>query len=144
MEDIAWLRALLNRFEETIWYMNQTSSELVDFRKDIKARWADHAARQINDRYLDPHDENDRKMLDFLRMHHSKLSQVKDHIERAYEYTVQFNELSLDMEEMLNGINQEIGRARENHDAFRINRKEASDRLAIVYELIQKADSACG
>ena len=49
--------------EEIIWFIQQCSRELQNFRSDIRSSWEDEASKELNSRYLNPHEDDNQEMI---------------------------------------------------------------------------------
>jgi hypothetical protein len=55
VEDSSWYLKQRSDLQEALWYLQQQSRHLQDYRLDIRGIWADDAATEIDRRYLNIH-----------------------------------------------------------------------------------------
>jgi len=130
--------------EDLLWSMTQESRVLQELRKDIRGIWNDDAAREINSRYLDPHETDDQQMLLGLNQQKETLDQSKSNLESTETYAHQVEDYAAMVVDNLNSTEQEVNTAYSYYDMYAHYHSEARSRFPIIHELINQANSACG
>ncbi len=130
--------------EELLWSMTQESRVLQELRKDIRGIWNDEAARELTNRYLDPHESEDQQMLATLHQQQDALAQSKHQLVSAENYARQAEEHAAVVADRLKSIEQEVTSAYSHHDMYAHYNSEALSKFPIVQNLISQADNACG
>jgi uncharacterized membrane protein YgaE (UPF0421/DUF939 family) len=141
MEDVRWFKKLLSNFSDDIWRMSQISRELQEYRKAIQFQWDDEASRELNTRYSNPHEEDDKKMMEMLHAQEKKLDRLNTHLISLYEILIKLNLLSSEVERLLGKVKNEMNRAYANYDVYKENHSMSKSQLPKVYDLIAKANS---
>ncbi len=65
--------------------MAQKMRMLEEYRQDNRKRWDDEASRDLNRRYLNPHEEDLQQMLEFLYSQHNALTKADEQLDSAYK-----------------------------------------------------------
>lgn len=129
--------------EDALWRLTQQSRTLQDFRRDISGLWNDTVARELNSRYLNPHEEDDQQIIKALRFAHEALEQAKEKIRIASEHAKEAAELSAKVVESLEFTQQELSNAYRSYDLYVHYHAEARSHLPLVQQYIDKANDAC-
>jgi hypothetical protein len=129
--------------DNLLWSMTQQSRSLLDLRKNIQGIWQDEAARELTSRYLDPHENEDQRMLARLNQQKDTLEQASAKLTSAEKYGQQAEELGLQVDEGLKSTEQELQSAYGNYDTYIYYNSEASSKLPTIQNLINQANSAC-
>jgi hypothetical protein len=129
--------------EEALWSMSQRSRALQDLRKDISHVWDDDAARDINGRYLDPHDFEDRRMRTGLTEQQGLLEQSATTLESATDLALQIDECSAIATEKLRFAEQDMDNSYSAYDLYVHYNSEARSKFPLVRELVNHANAAC-
>lgn len=126
-----------------LWYLDQRSRQVIDFRGGMRGAWDDEASRELTHRYLAPQEEDDveaRKNLhlqvDSLGQAHSKFDLSGDHARDAMRH-------SADVSEALRLTDGETKTARQYLDSYARFRAEAGAKCASTQKLIEDASCAC-
>ncbi|ETR65830.1 MAG: hypothetical protein OMM_13652 [Candidatus Magnetoglobus multicellularis str. Araruama] len=90
MENLNWFTNQLSSFENEIWYANQHSRRLQDFRDKLRVKWADNASKELNKRYFNPHEQDLSKMLSQYKAERLNLIEMQSHASAAYEMSEKF------------------------------------------------------
>jgi hypothetical protein len=130
--------------EGTLWLMSQQSRVLQDLRKDVGRVWDDEAAREINSRFLNPHEEDDVRMRGGMSEQRSRLERVGRELEAAEVCAQQVNECAAAVAERLRFAEQDMDSAYSNFDLYVHYNAEANSKFPAVRELIRRANAACG
>jgi hypothetical protein len=136
--------AVNNALEETLWSMSQQSRVLRDLRKDIGRFWDDEAAREINSRFLNPHEHDDGLMLREMNEQRRLLEQAERELEAAIEFARQVDEYAAAVAEKLRFTEQDMDSAYSSFDVYVHYNSEANSKFPVVRNLINRANAACG
>jgi len=129
--------------EDALWRLTQQSRTLQDFRKDISGVWSDTVARELNSRYLNPHEEDDQEIIKAFREQNEALEQAKEKLRIASEQAKEAAELSAKVVESLEFTQQELNSAYKSYDLYIQYHAEARSHLPLVQQFINKANDAC-
>lgn len=140
MEETTWYAKQRSQMEETLWYMEQRSRSLKDYRKDRQRQWDDQASRDINRRYLNPHEEDTQQMLQLLKQQQTLLKQADRQIESARDCRVKIEKLSEEIERLLQFTQQDIQRTYSDYYVYLDNHLEAKSLLPKIRKLIHQAN----
>jgi hypothetical protein len=130
--------------EEAIWSLSQQSRVLQDLRKDKRGVWNDEAAREINSRYLNPHEIDSQQMLAALEQQKRALDQTDARLGAAQADAQQADAYAMVVIDKLKFVEQDITNAFSLYDLFVQYNSDARSKLPRVYELIHYANNACG
>lgn len=136
--------AAASAFEETLWLMSQQSRVLQDLRKDVGRVWDDEAAREVNSRYLNPHEQDDARMRGEMDEQRQLLERAGRELEAAKEFARQADECAAAVAEKLRFAEQDMDSAYSNFDLYVHYNAEANSKFPAVRELIGRANAACG
>lgn len=129
--------------EDELWYMKHCSQELQEFRAFIDSFWTDEASKDINLRYLNPHQDDDRKMNVSLSQQDQALREAEKNLETASEHAQAAGELSLQALQQMEYTEEDIQVAYEHHEQFRSNNSLAVSLLPKITKLVNQANAAC-
>lgn len=130
--------------EESIWSLAQQSRCLQEMRMDIRGFWNDEAARDLNGRYLDPHEIDSQQMLSALEQQKNAIEQAGVKLETAQTYQRQADECAMVVMDKLKFVEQDVTSAFSVYDLYVKYDSDARSKLPRVYELIYNANNACG
>lgn len=134
---------LLNSLDDAIWSITQELRVLQDLRRDIRVVWEDEAAREINSRYLNPHEVDALSMRDELQEQAELLQQADQKLDAAKEFSRQADNLSIAVAERNQFARQDLDNAYSSYDVFLQYNADARSKLPAVQQLINKANSSC-
>lgn len=129
--------------EEELWYMQQQSRVVQEFRRDIERLWNDEASRAINTRFLNPHEADDKLMLAQMSSQHENLKEADAKLQTADQHAQEANRLSLEAAEFLQYSQQEVDTAYQYYEQYRDHHSAARELLPQIQEAINKANSVC-
>lgn len=129
--------------EETLWLMSQQSRVLQDLRKDVGRVWDDEAAREINSRFLNPHEEDDVRMRSEMNEQRQLLERAGRELESAREFAQQADECAAAVAEKLQFAEQDMDSAYSSFDLYVHYNAEANSKFPAVRELIHRANASC-
>ena len=129
--------------DEVLWSMSQRSRALQDLRKDISHVWDDEAAREINSRYLNLHEQDDHRMRIAMNEQCELLEQGQEQLEATKDLALQVDEGSAVVTEKLRFAEQDLNNSYSNFDLYVHYNSEACSRFPLVQELLSHANSAC-
>jgi hypothetical protein len=130
--------------EEVLWSMSQQSRALQDLRKDIGRVWDDEAAREINSRFLNPHEQDDGRMRREMDEQGKLLERAGRELESATDFARQVDECAAAVAERLRFAEQDMDSAYSSYDLYVHYNAEAASKFPAVQELIRRANAACG
>ena len=133
----------MNHMEDMLWSMTQESRTLQDLRKDIRGIWQDEAARELNGRYLDPHETEDQQMLAGLNRQKDALDQSRVELASAENSARQVEEYGTFVDEGLKSIEQKLQNLYENYETYARYHPQAHSKLPEIKKLLDLANSAC-
>ena len=129
--------------EDTLWTMKQRSRTLQEYRQDIRGAWQDEAAKTLNRRYLNPHEGDDQKMIEFLQKQVQGLEKANEELIKAKKHALEADRYSQQVERFLERKKQEVKRACHSYDLSIEYYGLTQAELPNIDQLIQKANS-CG
>src|SRR5689334_22983042 len=129
--------------EEAIWSLSQQSRVLQELRKEKRGVWNDEAAREINSRYMDPHEIDSQQMLAALERQQTVLDQADAKLEAAQADAQRADDYAAVVMDKLKFVEQDMTDAFSHYDLFVRYDSDARSKLPRVYELIQHANNAC-
>jgi hypothetical protein len=136
--------AVASALEETLWPLSQQSRALQELRRDIRHVWNDEAAREINSRYLNPHESDDGRMQTALNKQKDLLEQAGQKLESTREFAQLIEECAAVVTEKLRFVEQDMDNAYSNYDLYVQYNSDARAKFPLVQELISHANAACG
>ncbi len=129
--------------EEILWKFSRQNRDLRDLRKDIQRVWDDDAARDINRRYLDPHDADAQEMEASLRKQFIAISEAAALRRRAEEEARRATQFAENMVQSLRAVERELPLLFSSfEEATRLHGK-GQDLIPIIDQLIQSANTPC-
>jgi hypothetical protein len=129
--------------EEILWYTKQQSRLLQEFRQEIQGFWDDEAARDINMRYLNPHQDDDKGMMDGFQGQSNALEEAKVKLSSANEHALQATKLSQEVAELLESTQQEVDIAHQFEEQYQEHHSIARSLLPQIAQSITLANSVC-
>jgi hypothetical protein len=141
MDEIFWLRSRIGTNEDFLWTARHTSRELLDFRASFAGHWDDTAARQVRDRFLVPHEEDEAECLARLAEQIESLTGALYELERLHEAASAADRLSEQIDSLLAEARVHLGRAHASLDrtADAVSRSVAA--ASHAESLVSQADS---
>ena len=133
----------LNSFDDVLWSVTQQSRVLQDLRRDIRIVWEDEAAREINSRYLNPHEADDLSMREEMKEQSELLKQAGHKVTAANEFGRQVEDLSKTVAERSQFARQDLDNAYSSYDVFVQYNADARSKFPTIRQLINRANSAC-
>jgi hypothetical protein len=143
MEEAIWYEKQLAQMAETLWYLQQRSRILQEYRLDNHRRWDDEAARELNSRYFNPHEEDSEQILQSLKQQHATLNDAHARLILAANLALEANKLSAEISQLLDITQQELQKSYIDYDVYRENHAAATTLLPGIRALIFQADNAC-
>jgi hypothetical protein len=137
MEDVEWLRSRIDVSTEQLWSAQQTSRALREFRQDIAGQWdasEDSAAKQLRDRFLEPHEDDDARLLARIGDQIASLNETLGELADLHAMAQRADALSGQIDLHLEESEQEQARAYAGLD-------EHADAAARCRALIAEAES---
>jgi hypothetical protein len=129
--------------EDLLYTMTRESHALQELRKDIQGIWVDTAARELNGRYLNPHESEDQQMLAALNNQKNNLDQTKIKLDSAQTCAQQAARHAEEVIDNLQSAEQELAKVRNDYDRYKQYDSEARSNLPIIQGWIDRANDAC-
>lgn len=129
--------------EDLLYTMTRESRTLQELRKDVQGIWVDAAARELNARYLNPHEGDDQQMLAALDNQKNTLDQTRKNLDLAQTCARQAENHAAVVIENLQSPEQEIDKLRNDYDRYKHYDSEARSKLPIIQGWIDRANDAC-
>lgn len=101
---------------DSLWRSQQQSRTLQEFRKEIRFSWNDHAAKELNSRYLYPHEEEDLRLLEALGQQVRVLEEANEKLVKIREHVRTANQLSTKIADILQDVELDIEIAYQHYD----------------------------
>lgn len=126
--------------EEELWYMQQQSRVLQEFRDSIRLLWDDEASRNINRGLLNPHQEDDEGMVQGFVYQLNNLNECNARrivvLERAHEAF----ELSEQIAELIRQVDEDIEISIQFNQQYRQSHAESQGILPEVDQMLEQAE----
>jgi hypothetical protein len=129
--------------EEALWSINQQSRVLQDLRRDIRVVWEDEAARELNGRYLNPHENDDLSMRAQMKEQVELVQQAHNQVRQAEEFGQQAEDFSKTVCERTQFARQDLDSAYSNYDLYVQYNSDARSKFPVIQRLINQANNAC-
>jgi hypothetical protein len=126
--------------EEALWYMQQQSRVLQEFRANIRPMWDDEAARTINLRMLDPHQELDADMVAGFNNQRESILVCNQTRAAAMESAGAATECSEQIRTYFEQIDEDIEVSLQFEGQYRSFYAESSAMLPEVDQFLQQAN----
>ena len=129
--------------EELLWRFARKNRELKNLRKDIQGVWDDDAARDINSRYLNPHETDAREVKASLQKQHTYISEARRFRRHALEEDRRVADAAQKMRLGLESTEREMSLVFSSHGEAKNLHAKALEMLPKIDQLIQSANSTC-
>lgn len=129
--------------DDLLFTMKRESHALQELRKDIQAIWVDAVARELNGRYLNPHEGDDQQMLAALNRQKDALDQARIKLDSAQTCARQAENHVAEVIDNLQSAEQELENVRNNYETYAHYHATARSNVPTVQSLIRQANSAC-
>lgn len=129
--------------EDALWTLAQQSRALQGLRGDVAGFWVDNAARYINSRFLDLHEDDDRHLRDQLGQQHTALIASRASVTQANDCARVADRYAQEIVDWLDQAANEERMARLHHDLFARYDGKARDALPEIDHLMRLANAAC-
>lgn len=143
MSEANWYTKQLTQMVENLWYLQQRGRTLQEYRLDNHRRWDDEAARELNSRYFNPHEEDTQQVLQSLKQQHNKLNEAHSLLIFANDKAEEANKLSEEIAQLLDITQQEMQKSYINYNVYRENHCAAKALLPSIHALIFQANNFC-
>ncbi|MBW4635881.1 MAG: hypothetical protein KME30_29575 [Iphinoe sp. HA4291-MV1] len=143
MKEATWYEKQLIQMVETLWYLQQRSRTLQEYRLDNHRRWDDEASRELNSRYFNPHEEDSQQILRSLQQQHDTLNEAHTRLVSAAHLALEANQLSQEISQLLDITQRELQKSYIDYDVYRENHAAAQTLLPGIHALIFQANNAC-
>ena len=129
--------------EDILWRMVQQSRVLQELRREIQPVWDDNAAREVDNRYLNPHAGDDERLLEQLHLQDESLDQSAMQLTAAQEDDQRAAEQAVVAMEQLRFANQDLQGAYGHYDVYARYHVAARGKFPQVQSLIREANASC-
>ena len=133
----------LNKLDEAYWSATQQARVLQELRRDVRLVWEDEAAREINSRYLNPHEADDLSLREQIKEQVETLKQAEQKFEVAEDLSRQAEEFSKTVAERNQFARQDLDNAYGSYDVFVQYDADARAKFPAIQQLINRANAAC-
>lgn len=129
--------------DDELWYLQKQSQRLQEFRREIQAKWADEAARELNLRFLNPHETDSASLVGNLIQQDAGLSKAATKLNAAQALSLEIEKLSATVIKQLDYCKQDIAMFHQVHEQYREYHSGARALFPTIEELIDRANSIC-
>ena len=133
----------VHALEEALWSINQQSRVLQNLRRDIRLVWEDEAARELNGRYLNPHEADDLSMREQMKEQVELVKQAHSQVRQAEEFGQQAEDFSKTVCERTQFARQDLDNAYSDYDLYVQYNSDARSKFPVIQQLINRANDAC-
>ena len=128
--------------EEIIWIIQQRTRTLQDYRQDIRSAWDDEASKNLNLRYLNPHEDDNQKALTALKQQQQQLEKTDGEIVKSRQYALEAEKFFQKVEHFLQVNEQEVTQAYHSYNLSLEYYAATRSELSQVERLINQANLA--
>jgi len=132
-----------SQLENLLWSMSQESRVLQSYRTEIRGLWQDEAARDLTSRYLDPHENEDKRMLEALGQQKTALERAEERLENSANFVRTAEEYGVHVKDGLKETDQELRICYRAFYRYAQHREEAQSKFSSITALIHNAANAC-
>lgn len=129
--------------ENELWRVKQQSRILQEFRGEIDPFWNDEAAKEMNLRYLNPHQDSDQRMLVNLREQNNNLNEAEFKLNSASKHGIQAERLSQLVAEQVEYTEQEMAVSLQFFEQYQEYLSITESLFPEIEDLIAQANSVC-
>ncbi len=129
--------------EETLWKFARKNRDLRELRQDIAGIWQDDAARDINSRYLNPHESDAEEVLEALQKQYTYITEAAKFRSLAREEERSAADFTDKMTRSLHATEKEMALVFSSHEETLRLHGKAQDLIPKIDQLIQSANSSC-
>jgi len=133
----------VHALEDALWSINQQSRVLQNLRRDIRLVWEDEAARELNARYLNPHEIDDLSTREQMKEQVELVKQAQKQVREAEEFGRQAEDFSKTVCERTQFARQDLDSAYSNYDLYVQYNSDARSKFPVIQRLINQANDAC-
>ncbi len=127
--------------EEDLWYLQQQSRVLQEFRENIQLLWDDEASKTINYHFLNPHQEDDDQMIENFVMQDQHLSESETLRTQAQAQSDVARELSMKIRVLIERAQEDIERAIQYYQQYRNFLAQGKGLIPEIEELVHLANA---
>ncbi len=129
---------------EELWSLAQQSRILQAFRQEIQGVWNDEAARELNARYLNQHQDDDDRMRRSLDGQQRALQDMDLQLANAAELAVEATKLAEQVRALLHVVDQDVRTAYAQHELAARSVNAAKTQFPVIEQLLGQANTAGG
>ena len=134
-------KALVNYDDETLWKMRFYSKEFQDYRDEHRMNWNDNASREVNMRYLDPHERSSESLLEHLKEHYQHLKELDTHVDKINIHSEKIRTLSHRIDENISIVEDDLNEAADSSNRWYEAKGAFVNQVSNVEAVIQQANS---
>jgi hypothetical protein len=139
VEDSAWYLKQRSDLQEALWYLQQQSRHLQDYRLDIRGIWADDAAIEIDRRYLDNHAQDSSQSARSLASQLASIVEADVEFDLADKAGTKATQLSQQIDRLLRLARADMNRSQAEYDIYQERHLAANAAIAETESLIAQA-----
>jgi len=128
--------------DEQLWFMQQQSRVLQEFRTSISLMWDDEAAQTLNRNLLNPHQEDDEAMVGSFVQQNFQLGESAQTRGLVLELVQKVTELLHQIMELIERVDEDTQRSVQYFQQYRSFYAEAQGMLPDIDQLTGKANKA--
>lgn len=132
-----------SQMENLLWSMIQESRVLQSYRNEIRGLWQDEAARDLTGRFLDPHENEDKRMLEALGQQNTALERAEERMENSANFVRTAEEYGVHVRDGLMETDQELQNCFRVFYRYAQRTEEAQSKFSSITALIHDAANAC-
>lgn len=129
--------------EEQLWHIDYQTKALQDFRARIQSLWNDEASREINMRYLNPHEDDSLKIVVSFKSQYQKLQDTEQKLFSATEHAATIEQLSSEFAQLIDYVDEDIHIAQQLGEQYKSQIANANALVSDIQKLIAEAKANC-
>jgi hypothetical protein len=139
VEDSAWYLKQRSDLQEALWYLQQQSRHLQDYRLDIRGIWADDAATEIDRRYLNIHAQDSSEFARSLTSQLASIMEADVQFDLADLAGTKATQLSQQIDRLLQLTRADINRSQAEYNIYQERNLAATAAISEIESLIAQA-----
>jgi cobyrinic acid a,c-diamide synthase len=139
VEDSSWYLKQRSDLQEALWYLQQQSRHLQDYRLDIRGIWADDAATEIDRRYLNIHTQDSSESARSLGSQLASIVDADVEFDLANRAGMKATQLSQQIDRLLQLARADINRSRAEYYIYQERDLAANNAIYEIQSLIAQA-----
>jgi len=131
----------INQFDQNLWYFNQYSRVLQEYRDEIAIGWDDSASQEINGRYLNPHRDDSEKVQNNLKDQFAKLAEMNKLLSFISSDMDRTHKLSQEIEMLIKYCKKDIKKSFITLEVSKEKKLDSRTTLASARQLMCEANA---